>query len=174
MRTAHFMVSLIALAALLEPQDLKPAVRSPQGIRATDLPKLANLLWHAYPSGTGYPNAEKAGDRIRAVFEGTHGTPIPQASLFTADTDGRIIAAIITTDRALGERGSRTAFIAELFTHPDHRRKGLAEELLMHAMHALHEAGHRTLAVTVNTDNAAAIAFYLSRDFRRFTPTADD
>ncbi|MBT2513635.1 GNAT family N-acetyltransferase [Arthrobacter sp. ISL-30] len=168
------MVSLIALAALLEPQDLKPAARSPQSIKATDLPKLAALYSQAYADGTSHTNTEKAADRISAVFEGTHGAPIPQASLLTADADGRIIAAIITTDRALGDRGSRTAFIAELFTHPDHRRQGLAEELLKHAMQALHDAGHRTLAVTVNIDNAAAIAFYLSRDFRRLTQPAEN
>jgi hypothetical protein len=37
-------------------------------------------------------------------------------------------------------------------------------------MQALHEAGHKTLAVTVHNSNAAAIALYLSRDFRRLTP----
>lgn len=169
------MVPLITLGTLLEPQHLGPAVRSPRRISAVDLPKLAPLFSHAHPNGTGHPGAEKAADRIRAVLEGTHGTPIPQGSLFTADADGRIIAAIITTDRAFGERGTRTAFIAELFTHPEHRRNGLAEDLLTHAMQALHDSGHRTLAVTVNTNNAAAIAFYLSQDFRRFThPAADD
>jgi len=87
----------------------------------------------------------------------------------TADPDGRVTAAILTTDRFLGNEGSRTAFIAELFTHPDHRRQGFAEDLLSHATAALHGMGHRTLAVTVDSDNAAAIALYLSRDFRRLT-----
>jgi hypothetical protein len=36
-------------------------------------------------------------------------------------------------------------------------------------MNALHDTGHKTLAVTVNSSNAAAIALYLSRDFRRPT-----
>jgi len=45
----------------------------------------------------------------------------------------------------------------------------LAEDLLSHATAALHGMGHRTLAVTVDSDNAAAIALYLSRDFRRLT-----
>lgn len=115
-----------------------------------------------------------AADRIRAVLGGSHGTLIPHASLLTADADGRIKAAIITTDRAFGEQGTRTAFIAELFTHPEHRRNGLAEDLLTHAMQALHDSGHRTLAVTVDSNNAAAIAFYLYQDFRRFTHPAAD
>ncbi|MDQ0618585.1 GNAT superfamily N-acetyltransferase [Arthrobacter globiformis] len=166
------MVSLISMAALTGPQELKPTVPSPRSIKSTDLPKLADLYLHAYGDGTSPSDAEKAADRISAAFEGVHGTPIPQASLLTADAEGRITAAIITTERGLGTDGTRTAFIAELFTHPDHRRQGLAEKLLSHALQALHDTGHKTLAVTVNSANAAAIALYLSRDFRRLTPFA--
>lgn len=107
-------------------------------------------------------------ERIRAVFEGAHGTLIPQASFLTADAEGSITALIVAVDRVLGGSETRTAFITELFTHPDHRRQGLAEELLCHAMQALYDAGYTTLAVTVDSANAAVIALYLSRDFRRF------
>lgn len=166
------MVSLISLAALIEPQDLKPSVHSPRNIQATDLPKLADLYLHADANGTS--DSEKAADRIGAVLEGAHGTPIPEASLLTADAEGHITAAIVTIERSLGSDGLRTAFIAELFTHPDHRRQGLAEELLSHAMQALHDTGHRTVAVTVNNANAAAIALYLSRGFRRLTQPVEN
>lgn len=169
------MVSLISLAALIGPQDLKPVVRAPRNIKPTDLPKLADLYIHAYADGASKPATEKAADRISAVFEGAHGSPIPQASLLTLDGDGGLTAAIITTERAFGNYGSKTAFIAELFTHPDHRRQGLAEDLLSHATQALHDSGHKTLAVTVNSGNAAAIALYLSRGFRRLSdPRGDD
>jgi N-alpha-acetyltransferase 10/11 len=173
-KAGQVVVSLISLAALIGPQDLKPTVHSPRNIKSTDLPKLADLYLHSYGDGTSSSDTEKAAARISAVFEGAHGTPIPQASLLTADTEGRITAAIVTTERALGTAGPRTAFIAELFTHPDHRRQGLAEELLSHAMQALHDTGHKTVAVTVNSANAAAIALYLSRDFRRLTQPAEN
>ncbi|BAS07763.1 acetyltransferase [Arthrobacter sp. Hiyo4] len=81
----------------------------------------------------------------------------------TADANKRITAAIVTTERALRSDGPKTAFIAELFTHPGNRREGLAEELLSHALQVLHGMGHKTVAVTVSSANAAAIAFYLSR-----------
>lgn len=42
------MVSLTSLAALIEPQDLKPIVQAPRSITPTDLPKLAELYLHAY------------------------------------------------------------------------------------------------------------------------------
>jgi N-alpha-acetyltransferase 10/11 len=170
------MVSLISLAALTGPQDLKPIVQAPWSIKPTDLPKLADLYMHAYAGGASNPETEKAAaDRISAVFEGAHGTPILQASLLTVDGDGRVTAAIVTTERAFGNNGSKTAFIAELFTHPDHRRQGVAEDLLSHAIQALHDLGHKTLAVTVSSGNAAAIALYLSRGFRRLShPTGND
>lgn len=169
------MVSLISLAALIGPQDLKPIVRAPRNIKPTDLPKLADLYMHAYADEAANPKTEKAADRISAVFEGSHGTPIPQASLLTVGGDGRLTAAIITTERAFGNNGSKTAFIAELFTRPDHRRQGLAEDLLSHATQALHDLGHKTLAVTVSSGNAAAMALYLSRGFRRLShPTGND
>ncbi|MDJ0457052.1 GNAT family N-acetyltransferase [Arthrobacter sp. NQ7] len=166
--------SLISLAALIGPQDLKPAAHALRNIKATDLPPLAELYLQSYGDRTSALDTGKAARRIRTVLGGAHGTPIPQASLLTADAEGRIIAAILTTKRDFGTAGPGTAFIAELFTHPDHRRQGLAEELLGHALQALHDTGHKTVAVTVDSANAAAIALYLSRDFRRLTQPAKD
>jgi hypothetical protein len=72
------MVSLISLAALIGPQDLKPAVRAPRSIQPADLPQLADLYLNAYADGPSHPDTQKAADRISAVFKGAHGTPIPQ------------------------------------------------------------------------------------------------
>lgn len=60
--------------------------------------------------------------------------------------------AIIITE-CVGE-----AVIDELFTHPDHRRQGLAEELLRHCMHVLHTLDLSTVTVTVDENNSAAMA----------------
>lgn len=163
------MASSISLAAIIEPQALKPAARPPRSINVTDLPELADLYVHAYADSTSTPDKDKAAGRISGAFDGIHGTPIPQASLMTADAKNRITAAIVTTERALGSDGPKTAFIAELFTHPDNRREALAEHLLNHALQVLHDLGHKTVAVTVSSANAAAIAFYLSRGFRRLS-----
>lgn len=163
------MAPLISLAALTGPQELEPVLRLPRPIEAADLAALTDLYLHAYSHTTSGPDTGKQAEKFSAIFEGAHGTPIPEASLLTSDTEGRVTAAIVTTDRVLGNDGARTAFITELFTHPDHRRQGLAEDLLRHAMQALHGLGHRTLAVTVDSTNAAAIALYLSRDFSRLT-----
>lgn len=168
------MVSLISLAALIEPQVFDPFLTTPQTINAADLPELAELHLQAYADPTSDSNAETAAASINAIFDGTRGALIPQASLLTRDAEGRITAAIITTERKFRSDRPATPFIAQLFTHPDYRRQGLAETLLSHAMQALHDTGHKTLAVSVNSSNAAAIALYLSRDFRRFTPAITD
>ena len=128
------MAPLISLAALVGPQEREPALRLPRPIETVDLPALTDLYLHAYSHTTSRPDTGKQDGKISAVFEGAHGTPIPQASLLTADAAGRITAAILTTDRILGNDGTKTAFITELFTHPEHRRQGLAEVLLRHAM----------------------------------------
>lgn len=40
-------------------------------------------------------------------------------------------------------------------------------------MHALYSTGRTTVAVSVESSNAAAMALYLSRDFRRLTGGSD-
>lgn len=79
------MASSISLAAIIEPQALKPAARPPRSINVTDLPELADLYVHAYADSTSTPDKDKAAGRISGAFDGIHGTPIPQASLMTAD-----------------------------------------------------------------------------------------
>jgi N-alpha-acetyltransferase 10/11 len=168
------MSSLISLAALTGPQELTSSASVPRPVESKDLPELADLYLRSYAPEADRLEAEKAAGRIGTIFDGTHGTPIPQASLLTVHPDGHITAAIIITDRHVGSAGPGMAFIAELFTHPDHRRQGLAEELLRHATHVLHTLGHKALAVSVHSGNAAAMALYLSRDFRRLTQRSGD
>lgn len=167
------MVSLISLAAVIEPQDLKRAAQPLRNVRATDLAELADLYLRAYSDGASPPDTAKAVDRIKALLDGAYGVLIPQACLLTMDEAGRATAAIVTIERDFGNKASTNAFIAELFTHPEKRREGLAEKLLGHAMHALHDAGRTTVSVTVDRNNPAAIALYLSRGFRRLVPEDD-
>lgn len=169
------MVPLISLAALIGPQEHRPGASIPRPVEHTDLTELTDLYLRSYHPEADRLDAEKAAGRISRIFAGTHGTPIPQASLAIVNAVGQITAAILVTDRHIGGASPGTAYIAELFTHPDHRRQGLAEDLLRRAMDVLHTLGHRTVAVTVHSGNAPAMALYLSRDFRRLTQrSADD
>ncbi|WP_426998476.1 GNAT family N-acetyltransferase [Pseudarthrobacter sp. N5] len=167
------MSPFVTLAASTGPHEPGSAAL-PRPIAATDLPELTRLILHADTTGTAHPGTADPANRLSAHFTGGHGTLIRDATLLATDAQGRITAAIVVTERAFGAGGHRTAFIAELFTHPEHRRQGLAENLLRTAMHNLHAKGRDTVAVTLDSSNAAAMALYLAMDFRRWSrQTAD-
>ncbi|SDP84354.1 Acetyltransferase (GNAT) family protein [Arthrobacter sp. ok909] len=151
------LVTLVAVTGLYNSAPERIRVRP---LEPDDLLELANLHRHAYADRPG----QGAGDPawIGPSMDEGRGTA-EAASLVASGPDGHITAAIIITERD-GE-----AVIDELFTHPDHRRQGLAEELLRHCMYLLHTLGRRTVTVTVADNNPAAMALYLSRDFRRLT-----
>lgn len=163
------MNALITLVAVTGPQKPTPARVPVRPLKPGDLPELAGLWRQVYASGDA---RQRGGDSgwIGAALDEARGrtAATDPASLVTSGPDGHITAAIIVTELD-GE-----AVIDELFTHPDHRRQGLAEELLRHCMQVLYALGRTTVKVTVDGNNAAAMALYLSRDFRRFTENVTD
>jgi ribosomal protein S18 acetylase RimI-like enzyme len=170
------MNAMVILTAPTGPQDQGATAIRVRPVEAPDLPELTDLYRRAYAGESGHAGDGTA-DGIDALLQGVHGSPVHDASLVSLDDGGRITAAIITTDTtnpAMATDGSGAAFIAELFTHPDQRRQGLAEELLRRCIHALHATGRTTVAVRVDSSNAAAMALYLSRDFRRLTDDDGD
>lgn len=139
-------------------------------IRASDVDELSAMYRDSYADSLPQPPDREVG-WIEALLGGAKGRPVPEASAVLAGPDGQLAAAIIVTEPVPGSPGDWDSVIAELFTHPHHRRQGLAEELLGHCLHMLHTLGRERVAVTVDSGNSAALALYLSRDFRR---TADD
>ncbi len=59
-----------------------------------------------------------------------------------------------------------SADILTLATHPQHRRLGLAAQLLRQAAEALREAGNRRIVLEVSAENIAARALYDRLDYR--------
>jgi ribosomal protein S18 acetylase RimI-like enzyme len=154
----------ITLVALTGPKDDRPALVPLRALEPTDLPELRRAQKHAYadaPELPGTPWGQTADPEV-------HGAVIQEASLVASGPGRQITAAIIVTER------DGTAVITELFTHPDHRRQGLAEELLREALHVLHTLEHGTVTVSVDDTNSAALALYLSRDFRRLVGAGED
>ncbi|MGO4807187.1 GNAT family N-acetyltransferase [Arthrobacter sp. 2MCAF15] len=160
------MNALITLVAATGHQNTTPARIPVRPLEPDDLPELASLHRRAYADHPGLHAGVPAW--IVPSMNGGRGRTPEAASLVASGPEGQITAAIIITDRD-GE-----AVIDELFTHPDHRRQGLAEELLRHCMHLLHTLGRTTVTVTVHENNPAAMALYLSRDFRRITDDDTD
>ena len=148
----------ITLVALTGHKGDRQALVPLRALEPADLPELRRVQRHAYAAAPGQPDDTPwDGSAESEVAGGT----VEAASLVAPGPDGQIAAAIIVTER------DGTAVITELFTHPDHRRQGLAEELLRESLHVLHTLDHTTVTVTVDDTNSAALALYLSRDFRR-------
>jgi N-alpha-acetyltransferase 10/11 len=161
------MTASITLVADTGQEDTKPARVPVRPLASEDFPEIASLHQYAYAGGEARPRDGDLG-RIGGFRDVGRGGTVEAASLIASGPGGRITAVIIIVERD-GE-----AVIEELFTHPDHRRRGLAEELLRHSMHALHTQGRTTVTVTVDENNPAALALYLSRDFRRLTDDDPD
>jgi ribosomal protein S18 acetylase RimI-like enzyme len=164
---------LIILTAVTGPRDGARPGTAIRPIQAADLPELSVMYRDSYADGLPQPE-DRAVGWIDALLDGAHGRHVPEASAVKAAPDGQLAAAIIVTEPAPGSEGEWDSEIAELFTHPDHRRQGLAEELLGHCLHVLHTLGRKRVAVTVDSGNSAALALYLSRDFRRLSTDDGD
>ncbi|GAC1482315.1 MAG: hypothetical protein NVS1B16_12540 [Pseudarthrobacter sp.] len=150
----------ITLVALTGPKDDRTAAVALRVLEPADLHELRRAQEHAYADADGQP--------IEVTGAELHSQAIGPASLVTSGPDGQITGAIVITDQ------DGSAVITELFTHPDHRRQGLAEELLREALHVLHTRDHHTVTVSVEENNSAALALYLSRDFRRLVDDGDE
>jgi ribosomal protein S18 acetylase RimI-like enzyme len=161
---------LIILTAVTAPRDGGRPGAAIRPIRAADLDELSAMYRDSYADSLPQP-ADRTSGWINALLDGAEGRHVPEASAVVAGPDGQLAAAIIVTEPVPGSAGDWDSVIAELFTHPEHRRQGLAEELLGHCLQVLYTLGRSRVAVTVDSGNSAALAFYLSRDFRR---AADD
>ncbi len=142
-------------------------------IQAADRGELSAMYRDSYAGSLPQP-PERAAGWIEALLAGAEGRHLPEASAVLSGPGGQLAAAIIVTEPSPGSAGDWDCVIAELFTHPEHRRQGLAEELLGYCLRALHALGRNTVAVTVDSGNSAALALYLSRDFRRLVDEDDD
>ncbi|WP_434612326.1 GNAT family N-acetyltransferase [Arthrobacter sp. A5] len=169
-RSMTNMVTLIARTTPLE-RDLKTESRP---ATSTDIRKLGELYFTAYDPGVASENVEAAVADVEASFEGKYGTYLPEASHVVVDEAGEIIAAILVVERATWEDTPDAPFIIELFTDRQHRRQGLAEDLVRASLDTLFNAGHKEVALRVNEENSAALALYLSLDFHRWSPEENE
>lgn len=159
------MVTLIAKTTPLE-RDLKIKSRT---VQESDVARLGELYFTAYDAGLAGDNLDEAIASIKESLEGKFGHFLPEASHVALDENGTIVAAVLVVDHAVGEDTPDAPFILELFTDRAHRRRGLAEDLVLATMDTLFNEGRSDVALRVDDSNAAALALYLSLDFRRWS-----
>ncbi len=96
-------------------------------------------------------------------------TPPPVRG-FVWEEDGRIVGNL--TLLYFFRSGRRYALIANVATHPDYRRRGIARELTLKALDVIQSRGLADAWLHVRDDNPAAIKLYLSLGFEeRFRRT---
>ena len=160
------MVTLIAKTTPLE-RELKIPFRT---LQEADLPRLGELYFTAYDAGVAGESLEAARTDIQASMAGKYGNFLPEASHVALDEAGRIVAAVVGVERALGNDTPDAPFIIELITDREHRRRGLAEDLVLATLDTLFNEGQKDVALRVESTNSAALALYLSLDFHRWSP----
>lgn len=163
------MSDMITLTAKTAPLDAELTVETRPSAES-DIQALGELYFTSYEPGLAKNTVEAATAEIRGTLAGEHGTFLYEASPIVTDEHGGLIAAVLVVDRAAAEDMPDCPFILELFTHYEHRRKGLADQLVRASMATLHESGYEQIALRIRDDNAAALALYLSMDFRRWDP----
>jgi ribosomal-protein-alanine N-acetyltransferase len=86
-------------------------------------------------------------------------TDNPAARCWAAELDGQVVGILILW-MIIDE-----AHIATLATHLDHRRQGIAEQLLSKALNQAYEEGARSALLEVRAGNDAAQALYRKYGF---------
>lgn len=81
--------------------------------------------------------------------------------MFVAELDGRVVGCG-------GYVGERPARLANLMVHPDYRRRGIGQALLVHRLHALAQRGVPYAITTVLATNEASLGNLAKQGFRRF------
>lgn len=136
-----------------------------------DLPRVADLIELCFApnmdsEGQSYVRQmRRAGQDVS--FMRWASNAIESASLplsgFVWEQDGRIIGnASLVPFR---HRGRRVFLIANVATHPDHRRKGIARILTEQVVKQAHQRGADEVWLHVREDNPAAVQMYSSLGF---------
>jgi len=86
-------------------------------------------------------------------------TENPVTRGWVAEVDGRV-AALLVLWFIVDE-----AHIATIAVHPDYRRQGIGEQVLLHALLAVQDEGARRAFLEVRAGNAAAQAMYVKYGF---------
>lgn len=151
----------------------RPVTVTTRPVARQDADGLARLFFTAYDDGSVTSQAH-ALEILHHMFDGEYGAVLPKASPVVVDDAGRIIAAALVLESRVGDDLPDSPYIFELFTESSRRREGFAEQLLRVAITELKEEGFEHVALRISEDNAAALALYLTLDFRRWFPEEEE
>lgn len=79
---------------------------------------------------------------------------------FVAEVDGRVVGQLMITHEWSDWRDGDIWWIQSVYTHPDHRGRGVFASLYRHVEHIARERGAAGIRLYVETHNASARATY--------------
>lgn len=92
---------------------------------------------------------------------------VPELDLVAEAPDGRLAAFCVLWLSAPDKTGRRLGQVEPLGTHPDFRKLGLGQALLLEGFRRLRERGAASVAVEVDAANDPGLGLYQSVGFRR-------
>jgi GNAT superfamily N-acetyltransferase len=127
-----------------------------------DIPPLATLMCESYEksSESKLPSVASAEKLLRDIMHGSQGPYAAEASLISA-AQNVVSACFITL------RSPREAQVAQLFTHPLYRARGLATTEVATGMNKLVKRGVQTLTVWLGESNEIAVRLFAKLGFKQ-------
>jgi ribosomal protein S18 acetylase RimI-like enzyme len=134
-------------------------------IRSVPLDSLHELDWAAF---LGTPDATLVADTpeenrqmLGELLEGRLGPFLDHASTALADTEGRLVGAIM-----VAQQSATRAIVLDLMIDPKGRRRGIATYLMLWSIRALRALGYETVSLWVTESNVGARQLYERLGFR--------
>lgn len=129
-------------------------------VRQTEEGDLSMLMLEAYhgsidDDGETLPDAQQS---VRATLNGEHGDFLDDCSLVALDRDRPVAVTFVTRFR--GE-----PLLAQVYTAPTWKQRGLARALIQLSMNALVARGESVLNLVVTSGNDPAERLYVSLGF---------
>jgi len=129
-----------------------------------DVDVLGSLMLEAYRGTIDYEGEtlEEAIEEVHTVLAGGYG-PFFEDCSYIIEDEGKILSAsmIVMSEKV------DAPLLAFSMTHPEHKRKGMAEFLLKASINWLLDAGHQELYLVVTEGNTGAIRLYEKLGFRK-------
>lgn len=144
-------------------------------VQENDAPALAELYLAGYSSEI-VQDLAAAREEMQRTFAGEYGPlvaelcPLVITSGRLVVTNGYVVATVMTVAQAPWPDTPAGLFVIEVITHPQHRRRGLAQAGLRWVAARAQKQGFGTVALRVEAENSAALALYRKLGFRDWLP----